>query len=63
MRTLTIGSESAKCRITINGDGRTDQESWYKLWRQAAAIEQLCVVAKGEPGIAYDMGVFSLLDA
>ncbi|KAL6714804.1 hypothetical protein ACLMJK_007064 [Lecanora helva] len=44
------------CTLFLNIEGSPERERWYSIWRQAAAIEKLCV-QKGKPGVAYGLGL------
>lgn len=44
------------CHVTVTTDGPPDRSTHYDVWRNAAAIVQLCLSQQGKPGLAYGLG-------
>lgn len=40
----------------MSSEGPTDTESWYTVWKQAVAIQTLCVEKNRRPGFALNLG-------
>ena len=53
---ITVRVAHTRCRITVSSVEPTDWESWHTIWKQAVAIERLCIEKLHKPGFALYLG-------